>query len=287
MLAVTTRNTLRSARYCAPMLRARRAVHAQLAGTPGLVRYVDMLASPTEFVTMTVWESHAAMFAFMSSGAHERVMWLFSRWSSSFWSMRWLPTGVERGAWEGLALASSATHASDRLPCGPETTLANPLGALPGFAGASSQPPLGRRVIDPRGSGVCAITALVEMSTPPVLWSLLRTIRTLRGPQRDARLLRWCAGLVGPRSAYLLTLWRDCPEALSGTVEALRGRLGASWTMCWSAGDYEIGNWDGFRLRQLAAVRERRQRVEQTAPVLPSEAAGWLTAEGEARSEGA
>jgi hypothetical protein len=25
--------------------------------------------------------------------------------------------------------------------------------------------------------------------------------------------------------------------------------MGACWTMCWQPGDYEIGHWDGLRLR--------------------------------------
>ncbi len=57
MLAVTTRNKLHHWRFCLPMLRARRYVREQLATTPGLIRYVSAVASPTEFLTMTVWEN--------------------------------------------------------------------------------------------------------------------------------------------------------------------------------------------------------------------------------------
>src|SRR5579859_321038 len=104
MLAVTTRNKLRSGRYSLPMMRARGFVREQLATTQGLIRYVSAIASPTEFLTMTIWQDRQAMFNFMSSGAHQEFMWMFSRWSASFWSMRWIPTGVEEGAWQGLSL---------------------------------------------------------------------------------------------------------------------------------------------------------------------------------------
>src|SRR5579864_6418179 len=67
MLAVTTRNKLRSWRYSLPMIRARGYIREQLATTNGLIRYVSAIASPTEFLTMTVWENRQAMFNFMSS----------------------------------------------------------------------------------------------------------------------------------------------------------------------------------------------------------------------------
>src|SRR5215472_4027942 len=102
MLAVTTRNKLHSIRFSLPMLRARRYVSAQLATTPGLIRYVSAIASPTEFLTLTVWENRQVMFNFMNSDAHRRFMWMFTRWSASFWSMRWMPTTMEEGAWNEL-----------------------------------------------------------------------------------------------------------------------------------------------------------------------------------------
>lgn len=74
MLAVTTRNKLRSARYSLPMMRARGFVREQLATTRGLIRYISAIASPTEFLTMTVWQNRQAMFDFMSSGAHQEFM---------------------------------------------------------------------------------------------------------------------------------------------------------------------------------------------------------------------
>src|SRR5579863_293685 len=104
MLAVTTRNKLRSWHFSVPMMRAQRYVREQLMATPGLIRYTSAIASPTEFLTMTVWENRQAMFNFMSSGAHQEFMWMFSRWSASFWSMRWIPTDAEDGAWDGLSL---------------------------------------------------------------------------------------------------------------------------------------------------------------------------------------
>ncbi len=32
--------------------------------------------------------------------------------------------------------------------------------------------------------------------------------------------------------------------------------------MCWETGEYEIGNWNGLRLRQLASARSRELRTQ-------------------------
>ncbi len=55
----------------------------------------------------------------------------------------------------------------------------------------------------------------------------------------------------------VLTLWQDVSDGAADAVYVLRQRLGASWTMSWAAGEYEIGHWNGLRLRQLAAARNR------------------------------
>src|SRR5262249_21900169 len=160
MLAVVTRNTLHSWRFCLPMLRARRSIREQLAGTPGLLRSVMAVASPTEFLTLTIWESRQAMFNFMSAGAHEQFMWMFSRWSASFWSMRWVPTVAEAGVWDGLSLADLV-----RKEGRPEAIERPQVLALP----VPEQRPRrihGGRLTDPSGCGVSVLSALVEAVSP-------------------------------------------------------------------------------------------------------------------------
>lgn len=256
MLAVTTRNKLRDWRFCLPMMRARRYVREQLATTPGLIRYVSAIASPTEFLTFTVWENRQAMFNFMSSGAHETFMWMFSRWSTSFWSMRWIPTLAEEGAWERLSLADlvrpSDSSLRAALPRAPK---------LPLPEQSSTRGPRGR-VGDPSGSGVYAITALVDAINPGHLWALLHIIQKFRSEADYPQLLRWSIGTVEPGRFLVLTLWRDVPAGPAETVQMLRQYLHASWTMCWTAGEYEIGHWNGLRLRQLASRRTRQQHMK-------------------------
>jgi len=255
MLAVTTRNKLRSWRYSLPMMRARGYVREQLAATPGLIRYVSAIASPTEFLTMTVWENRQLMFNFMSSGAHQEFMWMFTRWSTSFWSMRWIPTGAEEGAWQGLSLRNLVEPDEqlwrDALPQAPQVPLPDKQpGRMPGS-----------RVADPSGCDVYAITALVEATNPEYFWKLLASVQRFRREVGHTRLLRWNVGIVGLRSFWILTLWRAAPEGQVDVVRLLRQRLDASWIMCWRAGEYEIGNWNGLRLRQLASARSRELRM--------------------------
>jgi len=116
MLAVTTRNQLRSIRFCLPMLLARQSIARQLAHQPGLVRYASVVSRPTEFFTLTVWTNRESMQRFMQTGAHEQHMWLFARWSASFWGMRWEPTSLEWKTWSALALAREDTEPRPTSP---------------------------------------------------------------------------------------------------------------------------------------------------------------------------
>jgi len=265
MLAVTTRNKLHSARFFLPMLRARRYVREQLMTTPGLVRYASAIASPTEFLTFTVWENRQAMFNFMSAGAHQSFMWMFSRWSESFWSMRWLPTVIEDGTWDGLSLASKV-ESGDRSwrEAHPEI----PQLPLPEQRPARTP---GRRVIDPGTSDVSVITALVEIYHPGHVWAALNPLRNIRSGANYPQLLRWSVGSIDPRRFLILTLWRGNFEEPTEVVSLLRQRLKAQWIMRWTAGEYEIGHWNGLRIRQLAAAHARQQRqqtehIESTYP---------------------
>jgi len=263
MLAVTTRNKLRSWHYSVPMMRARGYVREQLATTHGLIRYVSAIASPTEFLTMTVWEDRQAMFNFMSSGAHQEFMWMFSRWSASFWSMRWIPTAAEDGAWQGLSLRNPVEpdeqQRNDARPQAP------PLPLLEHQQGRMS----GGRLIDPSNCDVYAITALVEVSSPEHYWKLLRIVQEFRREAEHTQLLRWNVATIGPRNFWILTLWRNASGRPTDVVQVFRQRLGASWAMCWEAGEYEIGNWNGLRLRQLAAARTRQQRAVVETTEMP------------------
>jgi hypothetical protein len=251
MLAVTTRNRLRSARFCVPMLRARALIARQLGETPGLVRYASGVAGPTEFLTLTVWEDKAAMRRFMQSGAHERFMWLFSRWTKSFWGMRWEAGEAELGAWDGLRLAGRAAGSRPVSPLvavgllPPESPRAGPVGPR-----AEAGP------VEPRACGLFGATAIVEGRRALAGAAGIRR-RLLVEADGNDDLVRWAVGLDLPPRALVLTLWRDRPAANARALELLGRDLGAAWAIRWRPGDYEIGHWEGLRLRQAARQHRR------------------------------
>jgi hypothetical protein len=248
MIAVTTRNRLKSVRFCLPMLRARALIARQLRRQPGLVRYASGIRGPTEFLTLTVWDSREAMLRFMQSGAHERHMWLFSRWTASFWGMRWEPSADEVGAWAELRLGADQAASTPRSPLvavgllPPSTPRAGPLGPRP--EGVSREP---------RGSGLVAVTALFEGA---------RAMACRRSPPVDEDLVRWSMGLDLPPRRLAISVWQDAPGARQRALARFE-HAGARWAMCWQPADYEIGHWDGLRLRQAA---RRRPLTGQAGP---------------------
>jgi hypothetical protein len=251
MLAVTTRNRLRSARFCLPMLRARLLIARQLAHQPGLIRYASGITSPTEFLTLTVWDSREAMQRFMQSGAHERFMWQFTRWTATFWGMRWEPDVQELGAWSGRRLAAQAAAPRPTSPLvavgllPPNPPRAGPLGPRPERGG-----------LEPWACGVVAVTARFDGARAP-LRARGAAARLRAEARSNPGLLRWSLGLDLPPQALAISLWQDLPEARERALALLGVEAGADWAMCWRPADYEIGHWDGLRLRQTARRRVR------------------------------
>lgn len=140
--------------------------------------------------------------------------------------MRWDPStnadefgADEFGTWDGLRLAGAQR----------DTAPASPLlltGVLPSRAVLAG--PLGPRPrvssTEPRPSGVFAMTSGIDF--PP---------RTLA-----------------------ISVRTDEPGARAAAIDAAR-RRGATWAKCWDAADYEIGHWQGLRLRQLARRRTQTE----------------------------
>lgn len=91
MLAVTTRNWLKSPRCLIPMLVARQRVREQVGRTLGLIRWADAITGPLEFCAPTVWADQSAVVSFKSSDAHREPMWRCAQWSAAFRSMCWHP----------------------------------------------------------------------------------------------------------------------------------------------------------------------------------------------------
>ncbi|CAN5397277.1 hypothetical protein BH23ACT9_BH23ACT9_15610 [soil metagenome] len=279
--AVTTRSALKGYRHFPLMMLASRRIRRQLAVTPGVVRWASIVAGPREFWTLTLWSSRDAMMAFMGSGAHESVMWLFGRWLRAFWLTRWRPTADEVGTWEGLPIAPAPAPApAIRRTPDQQAALDAALDAFPrlrdsvGEDGAARLETAGvtkrdRREVQGTGTVVVRVVAARRRDAPAV-WRSLAALRRALDDRDDV--LRRAVGLAGPREAFALVLLRDeaaCADlATSAVIDQLRHRWDDGlWVMRWEAAN-EFGHWDGLRLRQ------HRHRTDVALPPGAGAAAG-------------
>lgn len=270
LLVVTTRSKLRGVRHLPSMLNATLSIREQLAAAEGVVRWASVIAGPTEFWTISAWDSRHHMHEFMRSDAHGRWMWSFSDWLSSFWLMRWRPGDREIGDWDGLRVTAAervnAGGDGDGLDVPPEVLRSmqedipelywaiGPDGAA-SFEGTAGTR-LARRSVA-RASGV-----IVRITVP--VFRVPAAVRELRGAQQDLRRderLVGCAVGVGRRhEAFLLGVWDDRDVATGlldgGWLSGARRRFGEGvWASEWLP-EREFGHWDGRRLR-----REGRRRA--------------------------
>lgn len=254
MFAVTTRNKLRSARYAPNMIRAWFRVRRQLYGTPGMLRYTTGIASLTEFYTCTLWETEMQMFAFMSSDAHRDMMWNFSRWSDSFWAMRWDASEDELGTWKVSGVMDEGAFAS-RFNLSPgAATQPSPRGNYVSRwlvdQGVIPEPEEPEEPEKPSGiPGTTAVVARVPMISPLTLVRLRKRLRPWLTAHPD--LLRFTLA-VGLGECFLIAVWKvGALEESRVLMATLLRRFPNAWTMRFRGHDYEVGHWDQLRLREV------------------------------------
>jgi hypothetical protein len=260
-LAVTTRARLKSPRFFIPVLRANSRIKQQLAHDPGSVRFASIVASPTELWTVSVWRSRHATQQFMRSGAHEELMWNFSRWFASFWLVRWAPTPEEDGAWDGLELADrSQTGPHDFRPDPRWRAAIDTLRELRAAMGPTGAPdflhaPDTRRQLHRVAGGTAATLrlALPNSAALPAAWTDLRNLSAEVSGSPET--LGFVFGLAHPSELFALAVfsteraWRRWRG--THAVRAILHRWGdGAWLMRWGA-QHEFGHWDGARLRRL------------------------------------
>lgn len=258
LFAVTTRSRLRGPRFFPHMLIGTLRVRGQLKRTGKVVAWASIIAGPTEFWTITVWRSRFDMQEFMRSGAHDDIMWMFSKWLKSFWLMRWRPGPEELGLWKGLSMAQPEPQYPSDGPR-PEA-LERALEHLPKLASAMSDqgavgydtsPYARRRRAEVSGAG----GGVVHISTSPA--RTVEAVVALRRLEREARddpdYLKGVVGISRLGQVYLLTVWRDRAGTRrmlrSPQVAKLAERFPGAWANEWFP-ENEFGHWDGLRLRR-------------------------------------
>ncbi|MBW3576266.1 MAG: hypothetical protein KY462_00715 [Actinobacteria bacterium] len=280
VLVVTTRSKLRSARFFPQMMLASTRIRRQLGRTEGVVRWASVVASPTEFWTITVWRSRHLMQEFMRSEEHGDIMWLFSKWLGSFWLMRWRPGQREHGAWSDLTMSRRHTggDAASEHGTRAERELVDEMFAkMPylrvamgddGVASYRDAPHVQQHRKQVEGAG----GAIVRIETSPLRTPVaLAELRRHRDRLRSSpSLLGAAAGVGRAGEAYLLAVWSDRSAGArlieGGWARDLRRRWGDGYWACEWLPENEFGHWDGRRLRrELRRHRGARSRAS-TAP---------------------
>ena len=261
LFAVTTRSRLRGPWYFPHMMIASLRIRRQLARTGDVVGWASVVAGPCEFWTITVWRSRHDMQEFMRSGAHDQIMWKFSKWLESFWLMRWHPGPVEVGTWKGLSMAQpDPEYRGAWEGNGSSAELNQALEYLPklkasltvdGAATYDSTVYARRRRAEVSDAG----GAVVHIATTP--WRTPEAVLALRRLRREAEahpdLLRAVVGVSRPGHVYLLSVWRNRAGALAMLQSTQLGKLADRWPGCWAnewLPENEFGHWDGLRLRR-------------------------------------
>lgn len=260
LFAVTTRSKLRGPWLFPQMMFATLRVRKQLVKDDAVVRWASIVASPSEFWTITVWRTRHDMQEFMRSGAHDDIMWLFSKWLESFWLMRWRPGPGEIGIWKGLNLAQpEPEYDQGGGPRG--ELLGKALEHLPklksamgtdGVVAYDNTPFARRRRSEVGGAGGAVFHVHTDPWKTPDAYLALRRLKARFAGDDD--MLRVVVGISRPGDVYLLSVWRT-REAVQRFLESpalkeIADRWpGGSWANEWLP-ENEFGHWDGLRLRR-------------------------------------
>jgi len=238
MFAVLTHSRLKDARSFPAMLRSTLEIRRDLARARGLLRAANLIAGPTEFLTITVWSDRDAMQAFMASGAHQRIMWRWPDWLSAFWLGRLAPLGNEHGSWRGMCVSKASARG----------TGAHAEFVSPAFASHEQRP----RDLESLGLGaaICVVRPAKRLGWPQVVARARRLPAILSGTGVLARATGY--SLDGEYVGIALCRESRVAADICSRGSALGGPEMSVWAMSWQPLD-EFGSWDGKRFRLLAA----------------------------------
>ncbi len=282
LLVVTTRSRLKGVRCLPQMTLETLRVRRQLAHTEGVVRWASFVAGPTEFWTITVWNSRHLMQEFMRSQAHGDIMWNITKLLHSFWVLRWRPGPNELGTWSGVVLAPPPEEPPAAAPFAPLdfdplVNLPHLKAAMNGAGAPTYEGGADYRKAKARMRGATATVVRVRagrLRAASALWQLVAQRRRL---QANPRLLRSAVGVGKLRlgEVCLLTVWPAREDALemlqSDWATTAAHRWGERyWANEWAA-ESEFGHWDGLRLRGARSSATRGARSDAVAPPTSTE----------------
>ena len=286
LYAFTTRSRLKGPWFFPHMLYATMRVRRQLKQTGDVVGWASIIAGPTEFWTISVWNSRHDMQEFMRSGAHDDIMWFFSKWLRSFWLMRWRPGPEEVGRWKGTTMGRPEPAYLATQGPKPEA-LEKALEHLPKLRSSMSvegavtydtTPYARRRRAEVKGAGGGVVHITTSYRRTAEAYLALRALA--KEAEGDPDFLKAVVGVSRPGQVYLLSVWRDRAGTRrmmrSSQVRKLTERFPGTWANEWLP-ENEFGHWDGLRLRRTraryaiqmpkAAMELDRNGAGETAPV--------------------
>ena len=122
MICVMTRFRLSRVWRLVSMYLTFRAMREDLDAAPGLVRYAFLVEGPRTCLTLSIWESEAALERFASVPSHLTAVRRAQGWCRDIWSTYWRLDAVSRSAqrWPGPApwptLAGHPAHPNRLVP---------------------------------------------------------------------------------------------------------------------------------------------------------------------------
>lgn len=237
------------------MIKAWFRVRRQLYKTKGMIRYSTGIANLTEFYTVTLWENEMDMFAFMSSDAHRDMMWNFSKWSESFWAMRWDASTDEVGAWTtSYTNNNKGFHDQFDVTLGRSShSTRNPVQEwlIEKGLGKHLEMPDKLDAKSPQAHGIpgtMALLARIPAKSPPKYYKILTHLGYWRA---EAGIIKLSVCIGFGECIVIAILNAGALEESRRLMLLLENFFPDAWAMRFKGHDYEVGHWDGLRLREI------------------------------------
>jgi len=217
-----------------------------------MIRYSTGISNLTEFYTITLWQNEMDMFAFMSSDAHRDMMWNFSKWSDSFWAMRWDASTDEVGAWATSPnFIDKGFHEQFDVSHGKSGQITqNPVRDWLIEKGISKELEISEDNAD-QAEGIPGTAAVLARIPAKSLLKYYKILNKLHSFRTSTGIIKFstCVGLG--ECIVIAILDAGALEESRRLMLMLEKYFPDTWAMRFKGHDYEVGHWDGLRLREI------------------------------------